>query len=337
MKPLILFSLILTLAALCVANLLWGSLDIPAHAVWQILCGEDIAAHPSWRFIIMENRIPQMATALFCGAALSTSGLLLQTAFRNPLAGPSILGIDSGANLGVAAVMLCLGGGVTLGSLSLDGYLLVICAAMTGALSIMALLVMLSSLLRSPVMLLITGVIISYVTGALISLLNFSATEEGVHSYVMWGMGNFSGISLDRLPVYVTLCSAGLLLSVLLIKPLDTLLLGDRYATNLGIRIRLTRNALLLCTGLLTAATTAFCGPVSFLGLAVPHIARMVMRTSSHRILVPATMLVGACLALLCNLCSTLPSNGSLIPINVITPLIGAPVILYVILHSRKQ
>lgn len=337
MKPLILFSLILTLAALCVANLLWGSLDIPVHAVWQILCGEDIAAHPSWRFIIMENRIPQMATALFCGAALSTSGLLLQTAFRNPLAGPSILGIDSGANLGVAAVMLCLGGGVTLGSLSLDGYLLVICAAMAGALSIMALLVMLSSLLRSPVMLLITGVIISYVTGALISLLNFSATEEGVHSYVMWGMGNFSGISLDRLPVYVTLCSAGLLLSVLLIKPLDTLLLGDRYATNLGIRIRLTRNALLLCTGLLTAATTAFCGPVSFLGLAVPHIARMVMRTSSHRILVPATMLVGACLALLCNLCSTLPSNGSLIPINVITPLIGAPVILYVILHSRKQ
>ncbi|MEE1087529.1 MAG: iron ABC transporter permease, partial [Bacteroidaceae bacterium] len=290
-----------------------------------------------WKFIILENRIPQMVTALCCGAALSTSGLLLQTAFRNPLAGPSILGIDSGANLGVALVMLYLGGSVTLGSLSLDGYLLVIAAAMAGALGIMGLLLLISGLLRSPVMLLITGVIISYVTGAVISLLNFSATEEGVHSYIMWGMGNFSGISLDRLPVYVLLCATGLTTSILLIKPLDTLLLGDNYAANLGTSIRLTRNALLCCTGLLTATTTAFCGPISFLGLAVPHIARMVMRTGSHRILMPATMLTGGCLALLCNLCSTLPTNGSLIPINVITPLIGAPVILYVILHSRKQ
>ena len=201
----------------------------------------------------------------------------------------------------------------------------------------MGLLLLISGLLRSPVMLLITGVIISYVTGAVISLLNFSATEEGVHSYIMWGMGNFSGISLDRLPVYVLLCATGLTTSILLIKPLDTLLLGDNYAANLGTSIRLTRNALLCCTGLLTATTTAFCGPISFLGLAVPHIARMVMRTGSHRILMPATMLIGGCLALLCNLCSTLPPNGSLIPINVITPLIGAPVILYVILHSRKQ
>ena len=337
MKKLILFILTLAMVALCAANLWWGSLDIPAEAVWKILYGEDIPEHPSWKFIILENRIPQMVTALCCGAALSTSGLLLQTAFRNPLAGPSILGIDSGANLGVALAMLYLGGSVTLGGLNLDGYLLVIAAAMAGALGIMGLLLLISGLLRSPVMLLITGVIISYVTGALISLLNFSATEEGVHSYIMWGMGNFSGISLDRLPVYVLLCAIGLTTSILLIKPLDTLLLGDNYAANLGTSIRLTRNALLCCTGLLTATTTAFCGPISFLGLAVPHIARMVMRTGSHRILMPATMLTGGCLALLCNLCSTLPTNGSLIPINVITPLIGAPVILYVILHSRKQ
>lgn len=337
MKKLILFILTLAMVALCAANLWWGSLDIPAEAVWKILCGEDVPEHPSWKFIILENRIPQMVTALCCGTALSTSGLLLQTAFRNPLAGPSILGIDSGANLGVALAMLYLGGSVTLGSLSLDGYLLVIAAAMAGALGIMGLLLLISGLLRSPVMLLITGVIISYVTGAVISLLNFSATEEGVHSYIMWGMGNFSGISLDRLPVYVLLCATGLTTSILLIKPLDTLLLGDNYAANLGTSIRLTRNALLCCTGLLTATTTAFCGPISFLGLAVPHIARMVMRTGNHRILMPATMLTGGCLALLCNLCSTLPTNGSLIPINVITPLIGAPVILYVILHSRKQ
>lgn len=337
MKKMAFFILTLALVALCAANLWWGSLNIPAEAVWKILCGEDIPEHPSWKFIILENRVPQMLTALFCGAALSCSGLLLQTAFRNPLAGPSILGIDSGANLGVALVMLQLGGGITLGSLSLNGYLLVVAAAMVGALSIMVLLLMLSSLLRNPVMLLITGVIISYVTGSAISLLNFSATEEGVHSYIMWGMGHFSGISIDRLPIYVSLCCIGLVMSLLLMKPLDTLLLGDRYAANLGVRIRLTRNALLCSTGLLTATTTAFCGPISFLGLAVPHIARMTMRTSTHRTLMPATMLTGACLALLCNLCSTMPENGSLIPINVITPIIGAPIILYVILHSHKH
>ena len=337
MKRFLLIILVMAMFLLALANVLWGSLSIPTEAAWQILCGNNIPEHPSWTYIILEHRIPQMVTALFCGAALSTSGLLLQTAFRNPLAGPSILGIDSGANLGVAVAMLFFGGNLTLGSLSLGGYLLVITAAFAGALAIMVILLMLSSLLRNQVMLLITGVIISYVTGSVISLLNFSATEEGVHAYIMWGMGNFSGIALDRLPHFVLLCGIGLGVSFLLTKSLDTLLLGDNYATNLGVRIRLTRNALLLCTGLLTATTTAFCGPISFLGLAVPHIARMVMRTSNHRILLPATMAAGACLALACNLCSTLPTNGSIIPINVITPLVGAPVILYVILHSRKR
>ena len=337
MKRFLLIILVMAMFLLALANVLWGSLSIPTEAAWQILCGNNIPEHPSWTYIILEHRIPQMVTALFCGAALSTSGLLLQTAFRNPLAGPSILGIDSGANLGVAVAMLFFGGNLTLGSLSLGGYLLVITAAFAGALAIMVVLLMLSSLLRNQVMLLITGVIISYVTGSVISLLNFSATEEGVHAYIMWGMGNFSGIALDRLPHFVLLCGIGLGVSFLLTKSLDTLLLGDNYATNLGVRIRLTRNALLLCTGLLTATTTAFCGPISFLGLAVPHIARMVMRTSNHRILLPATMAAGACLALACNLCSTLPTNGSIIPINVITPLVGAPVILYVILHSRKR
>ncbi len=329
--------LALLLPLLALANILWGSLAIPPAAVWDILCGADVVEQPSWHFIVWESRVPQMLTALFCGAALSTAGLLLQTAFRNPLAGPSILGIDAGANLGVAVVMLFLGGSVGVGGITLGGHLLIILAAMLGAGGIMMVLLLLSSLLRSPVMLLITGVIISYLTGAAISLLNFSATESGVHSYIMWGMGNFSGVALDRLPLFIGLCTAGLTVSLLLIKPLDTLLLGEHYAANLGTRIRLTRNALLLCTGLLTATTTAFCGPISFLGLAVPHIARMAMRTAGHRTLLPATMGMGACLALLCNLASTLPSGGSLIPINVITPLIGAPVILYVILHTRKS
>lgn len=210
--------LLFVLLLLAVANLLWGSLRIPVADVVQILLGGQVDAHPQWTYIIRESRFPQMLTALLCGMSLSTCGLMLQTLFRNPLAGPSILGIDAGANLGVALVMLLLGGTVTLGSLSVSGYLLVIMAAMLGALCIMLLLLLLSSLLRNQVMLLITGVIISYVTGSIISLLNYSATEEGVHNYIVWGMGNFSGVSMDRLPLFILLIMLGLFAAILLVK-----------------------------------------------------------------------------------------------------------------------
>ena len=323
---------ILALLAFC--NLLWGSLAIPPLEVMQILLGNSNALHPSWEFIIWESRVPQMFTAMLCGAALGTCGLMLQTLFRNQLAGPSILGIDAGANLGVALVMLSLGGVMTLGSLNLGGYLLVTLAAMLGACCALVLLLFLSHRLKNQVMLLITGVVIGYVTSSVISILNYNATEEGVHNYIIWGMGNFSSISLDRLPVFASLVGIGLLGAAMLTKSLNALLLGDQYATNLGVNIRRTRNSLLLCTGLLTATTTAFCGPVSFLGLAVPHIARLVLKTSNHNTLIPGTMLMGACMTLLCNLICNMPSNGTIIPINVITPLLGAPIILYVILKK---
>ena len=325
------------LLLLGVANVLWGSLDIPVRDVWQILCGNEVDGHPAWSIIIWQGRVPQMLTALLTGTALGTCGLLLQTAFRNPLAGPSILGIDSGANLGVAIVLLLLGGTASIGSLTVSGHLLVVIAAMAGALSIMTLLMMLSRVLRSQVMLLITGVIISYVTGSIIQLLNYSATEQGIHNFVIWGMGNFASVGIERLPVFCSLSIVGILLALLLVKPLDALLLGDRYAENLGIKIGHVRQMLLLVTGLLTATTTAFCGPISFIGLAVPHLARLALGTSYHRTLMPATMLIGANLALMCNLLSALPRDGSLIPISVITPLIGAPVVLHVILINNKN
>lgn len=327
--------LIVAMLLLAVANLLCGSLSIPVADVVRILLGGQVAEHPQWSYIILESRVPQMLTALLCGMSLSACGLMLQTLFRNPLAGPSILGIDAGANLGVALVMLLLSGTITLGSLSVSGYLLVIVAAMLGALCILLLLLLLSAFLRNQVMLLITGVVISYVTGSIISLLNYSATEEGVHNYIVWGMGNFSGVSMDRLPLFCILIVLGLLGAMLLMKPLDAILLGERYATNLGINVHRIRNCLLVCTGLLTATTTAFCGPISFLGLAVPHISRMTLRTSRHRVMLPGSMLMGACLTLLCNLLCTMPTSGSIIPVNVITPLIGAPVILYVIMKRR--
>ena len=335
--------LAIALVLLAIANVLWGSLNIPVDDVWQILCGGEVEEHPAWSIIILQGRVPQMLTALLTGTALGTCGLLLQTAFRNPLAGPSILGIDSGANLGVAIVLLLLGGTASIGNLALGGHLLVVIAAMLGALAIMALLMILSRLLRSQVMLLITGVIISYGKKILTDSENFflllvhTTTEQGVFSFVIWGMGNFASVGIERLPIFCALACIGLLLALLLVKPLDALLLGDRYAENLGIKIGRMRQMLLLVTGLLTATTTAFCGPISFIGLAVPHLARLTLGTAWHRTLLPATMLIGANLTLVCNLLSTLPRDGSIIPISVITPLIGAPVILHVILRQVRS
>lgn len=318
---------------LAVANIYCGSVNIPLSAVTDVLCGREVERQ-SWHYIIWENRIPQTLTAIFSGAGLAAAGLLLQTVFRNPLAGPSILGIDGGANLGVALVVLLFGGTFAAGTFSLSGFVLVIVAAMLGAWAIMAILIAFSHFLRSNTMLLITGVMISYLTSSLISLLNYGATEEGVRSFMVWGLGSFSNVAVDRLPAFVATMTVGLLLALLLIKPLNALLLGDSYATNLGIDVRRTRTLLLFATGFLTATSTAFCGPIAFVGLAVPHIARMLLRTSDHRLLLPATMFTGASLTLLCNLLSTLPSQ-SVIPINVITPVLGAPVVIWVILKMK--
>ena len=265
------------------------------------------------------------------GASLAVAGLLLQTAFRNPLAGPSIFGITSGASLAVALVTLLLGGSAT----ALGFQLSIVVAAFVGASIVTAIVLALSSIVRSNTMLLIVGIMIGYIASSAITLLNYFASEEGVRNYLLWGMGNFGDVSLQQLPLFTILSLVGILASLMLIKPLNTLLLGDRYAENLGINIRRVRNQLLIVTGLLTAVSTAYCGPVAFLGLAVPHIARLVTNTENHRQLLPSTILCGAIVALLCNFLTTLPPNGTLLPLNAITPLIGAPVIIYVVLLKR--
>lgn len=324
---------LLMLMALVLANLYLGAVHIPLAAVTDILLGRDVD-HPSWTYIIWESRIPQAVTAVLSGAGLAVAGLLLQTLFRNPLAGPGLLGIDSGANLGVAVAMLALGGSFSAGAFSLSGFLLVIVAAFVGAMAVLLLLIGFASTLRSEVLLLIVGVMIGYLASSAISLLNYGATEEGVRSFMMWGLGSFANVTSDRLPAFCLTMTLGLVAALLYIKPLNALLLGDRYAANLGIRVRRARTYLLVVTGLLTATSVAFCGPIAFIGLAVPHLARLFMGTANHRSLLPATMLTGACLALACNLICTLPTHG-LIPINVITPVIGAPVVIWVILRRQ--
>lgn len=330
MKFLVVIILVIILFLL---NLFFGSVKIPVHDVLQILLGSD--QHGVEEFIVIGSRLPMAITAAFAGAGLAVSGLLLQTAFRNPLAGPSILGINSGASLGVAVVMLFLDGTIGAGTFSLGGYAAVIFGAFAGSLLVMAILIMLSSVLKNDLMLLITGIMLGYLVSAVIMLLNYVSTAEGVQSYVMWGMSTFNGVSLQQLPLFCGITALGIFLALLLIKPLDLILLGDAYARNLGVNLTRVRNLLLLSTGILTAVLTAYCGPVSFIGLAVPHIARMIFRTDTHRILMPATMLCGAAVTLSCSLLCVLPSN-SVIPVNAVTPVIGAPVVLYVLFSRRK-
>lgn len=319
--------LVVAIILLCAISLVHGSVDIPLTNVYAILYGDD-GQRESWKYIVLENRLPQMLTALLAGGALAVSGLLLQTVFRNPLAAPDIFGITSGASLAVALLALAPGvaASLTLSSLSY------VAAAFVGAIVVTATIWSIGKMLRNNVMLIIIGVMIGYLSYSAITLLNFFATKEGVKNFAVWGMGNFGNVSMEQMPVFASLAILGSLSTLLLVKPLNAMLLGERYAENLGVNVQRTRNLLILITGLLTAVVTAFCGPIAFVALAVPHIARLLLRTSDHRHLLPITILMGSVVALFCNVLTTLPSDLGILPLNAVTPIIGAPVIIYVII-----
>ena len=323
--------LALLLVVLAAACLIFGSVDIDVASVVRIAIGQD-SDNEAWNIIVRQTRIPMVITS-----ALAIAGLLLQTTFNNPLAGPSILGVSTGAGLGVAVVMLAMGGsiGKMLGDVEVGGYVATLGGAFLGAAAVMALLIVFSSIVKSNTMLLIIGMLVSYLGSSVVQLLNSIASEESIHSYVTWGFGTFSGVTTAQLPLYVALIAFGLLCSVLMVKPLNALLLGTRYAENLGVNTRHTRIALLMVTGLLTAVVTAYCGPIGFLGLVVPHISRLMLSTSNHSRLLPVTILAGADMALLCTLVSVGGDHG-VIPINAITPVIGVPIIIYIIINRRK-
>lgn len=327
--------LIAALMTLSIACLLIGSVHIDASVVFGILRGHD-SGNQAWDIIVTQSRLPMIATAILAGAALSVSGLLLQTTFNNPLAGPSILGVSTGAGLGVAIVMLAMGG--TIGGVfgeTVGSYMATLLGALVGAAVVLVILITFASIVKSSTMLLIIGILVSYLASSVISLLNSVASEQGLHSYVAWGFGNFAGVSLQQLPVFASIIILALAASLLMIKPLNALLLGTRYAQNLGVNTHSTRNLLLVITGVLTAVVTAFCGPIGFVGLVVPHIARLALGTAEHGKLLPATMLTGAVVALLCSLLSVISPHG-IIPINAITPIIGVPIIIYIIINRRR-
>ena len=330
----IILLLVASIIVLFAINLIVGSVRIPLADVCDILF-DKFEGKESWKYIVMENRLPQALTAMLCGASLAVCGLMLQTAFRNSLAGPDVFGISSGAGLGVAIVMLFLGGSVSTTLFTVSGFLAILTSAFIGAIVVTMIILFLSTMVRNSVLLLIVGLMVGYVSSSAVALLNFFASEEGVKSYMVWGMGNFGGVSMDHMLLFALLCLVGIIASIFLIKPLNIMLLGTQYAESLGINIRQIRNLLLVTVGLLTAVTTAFCGPISFIGLAIPHISRLLFRTDNHRTLLPGTVLTGAVIALFCNLVCYLPGELGIIPLNAVTPLIGAPVIIYVIIKRR--
>jgi len=318
-------------------NLGMGSVSIPVRDVYRILFG-DGSDSEVWTNIVLMTRLPQTLTAIACGSGLAVAGLEMQTVFHNPLAGPSVLGISSAASLGVAFVVLLSGtvGGGFMTQFGFFGNTALTLAAIIGAMSVMAIIVYLSQRVHGNATLLIVGVMIGYIASAIIGVLKYFSSEEDIRAYVIWGLGSFARVTGGQVYVFVGLMCILLPLSMLLAKPLNMLLLGEMYAVNLGLNIKQTRLLIISSAGILTAIVTAYCGPIMFLGLAVPHICRGLFRRSDHRILLPATLFCGADLALLCNLIARLPGFEGALPINSVTALIGAPVALWVLLRRKK-
>lgn len=319
-------------AVMFVALLFFGAVDVAPSDVWMVLTGRE-TANAAARLIVIELRLPMACCAFLSGMALAVAGLLLQTTFNNPLAGPSILGVSTGASLGVAVMMLLLGGGAAVGVGRYAGALV---GAVAGAAVMLLLLLLFSRIVKGNAMLLIVGILLGYLASSAISILNFYATEEGVHSFVIWGLGSFSGVTLADLAVFGPLILLATFATFLMVKPLNALLLGADYAESMGVNLTATRNRLLLLSGVLTAVVTAFCGPIGFLGLVIPHVARLTLATSNHVRLLPATALWGGFSGLLCACISIFAGNGGVLPVNAITPLLSVPIIMYVIINRDK-
>ena len=316
-------------------NLFVGSVTIPFADLFKVFFGEETNSTIST--IVFEYRLPQAVTSLFAGAALSVAGLLMQTLFRNPLADPSMLGISSGAGLGVAITILFTGilGGSALSSFGLWSNIGVSIAAFLGATLVLMLILGFSSRVRNMTTLIIVGLMISYLAGSLTDIMKFFSMKGDIHAFVIWGMGSFSAVGNTKLAFFSISIILGLFASLFMSKNLTIMLLGDLYAENLGLNIKRNNLFVILVSGYLTAIVTASCGPIAFLGLAIPHLTRFILKTSDHRILVPAVMLIGLIVSLLCNLVARMPGFEGNLPINAVTAFIGAPIVIWVILRRR--
>ena len=321
---------------LFILNLFVGSVTVPLDDIFKVLLKEN--TDNTLNVIIFNYRLPQALTALLAGAALAVAGLLMQTLFRNPLADPSMLGISSGASLGVGIVILLTGAisGTAVSSFGWWSTIGVSLAAFIGAVMVLFVMLAFSSRMKDMTTLIIIGLMIAYLAGSITDILKFFSLKEDIHAFVIWGMGSFSGVGTSKMPIFATSIIIGLFVTFFLSKNLNILLLGEMYAENLGLNIRKNSVIIILVSGYLTAIVTAYCGPIAFVGLAMPHIARFLFKSSDHRLLIPATMLIGMDMALICNLIARMPGFDGNLPINAVTAFIGAPIVISVILKSRK-
>lgn len=318
-------------------NLFVGSVTIPFGDIVKVLLKEN--TDNTLNVIIFDYRLPQALTAMLAGAALAVAGLLMQTLFRNPLADPSMLGISSGASLGVGLVILLTGAisGAAISSFGWWSTVGVSLAAFIGAVAVLFIMLAFSARMKNMTTLIIIGLMIAYLAGSITDILKFFSLKEDIHAFVIWGMGSFSGVGTSKLLIFSISIIIGLFASFFLSKNLNILLLGEMYAENLGLNIKRNSVIIILLSGYLTAIVTAYCGPIAFVGLAMPHIARFLFKSSDHRLLIPATMLIGMDLTLFCNLIARMPGFDGNLPINAVTAFIGAPVVISVIIKSRKQ
>lgn len=322
------------------AHLVLGSVRIPIAESIRVLFG-GTATEPVWQRIILEFRLPRALTALVAGAGLATGGLLMQTLFRNPLAGPFVLGINAGASLGVALVVLAgsslgtnlVAGSGLLAAAGVGGDAIIAAAAILGSAGVLAVVLVVSNRVGNALTLLVLGVLFSYAVNAGVSVLMHFSIPEEIQSYINWTFGSFGGVTAAQLPILALVVTAGLGLTVLLLKPLNALLLGEGYAASMGVRVRLVRLGIIAVTALLAGIVTAFCGPIAFVGVAVPHLARALLRDADHRILMPTTALLGSLVAVLADLTASLPGLRITLPLNAVTALLGAPIVIWVVLR----
>ena len=311
-----------------------GSVNIPLIQVPKVLLGIEIE-NEVWENIVLNFRLPRAIAAILVGAALGISGLQMQTLFRNPLAGPFVLGISSGASLGVAILVLA-SYSFTIGWISggLNNWLMVI-AAFGGSIGVFFLVMAVSYRVRDSMSLLIIGIMLASITGAIVGALQYFSDAEQIQIYLIWTLGSLGGLTWAEMQVFVPVVLIGLIIGMILFKPMNSMLLGDNYAKSMGIRIKRSRGLIIISTSLLAGAVTAFCGPIAFIGLAVPHITRLVFNTGDHKILIPAVACIGSILMLICDMISQLPGTEEVLPINIVTSIIGAPVVIWIILRKK--
>ena len=319
------------LLVLFLVNISMGSVQIPIGETLKALTGSE-TSEPIWGEIIFDFRLTKAFTCILAGGALALAGLMMQTLFRNPLAGPDVLGLSSGASLAVALVIMTTGSASFLFQSSMSLAL----AASIGSSAIFLLVMAISSRIKDNVSLLLIGLMIGALTSSIVSVLQFVSRAEDQQYYLVWTFGSIGSVNWWEIQILGLAVLIGMMISFSMIKPLNAWLLGDNYATSMGISIKRSRMLIIIGTCILTGAVTAFCGPIAFVGLAVPHLARLVIETTNHKVLIPAVLFCGGSLMLFCDMLSQLPGDGFIIPINAITSLVGAPVVIWIIVRSKK-